>query len=54
MTAAEVRVLPVPVAIRENNKAAVLGAGVFASLFFSNQRALVLGFGFKNDEGKTF
>ena len=42
------------VAVGENDEAAVLGLGVFACLLFSDERAFVLGFGFKDDEGERF
>ena len=43
----------VQVAVGKNNEAAVLRLGVFARLFFADQRVLVLGLGFKYDERKT-
>ena len=41
------------VAVGENDEAAVLGTGVAAGLLLADQRTLVLGFGFKNDEGEV-
>lgn len=41
------------VAVREDNEAAVLGAGVLAGLLFADEGILVLGFGFKDDQWET-
>ncbi|MCB1899902.1 MAG: hypothetical protein KDH16_11465 [Rhodocyclaceae bacterium] len=42
------------ITIRENDEPAVLGAGVLARLFFTDERVLVRGLGFEDEQRKPF
>jgi hypothetical protein len=42
------------VSIREYDKAAILGTGVFTGLFFTHERIFVLRLGFQNNEWEAF
>jgi len=44
----------VQVAIGKDNEAAVLRLGIFARLLFADERILVFGFGFENQQRKAF
>ena len=44
----------VQIAVGENDESAVLGAGVLARLFFTDERVLVRGLGFEDEQRKPF
>jgi len=44
----------VQVAIGKDDEAAVLRLGIFARLLFADERILVFGFGFENQQRKAF